>query len=156
MTDAEKNNALTIEQTLAEHGFAVHPIRGFSMMPLLRQGKDSVSIVALSEEQKRSLKVGDVPLYRMPSGKLVLHRILEVRDGYYLIRGDNVKLFEKIPYKLIIGKADGFYRDDVYFPADHPEYLKYVKRIMRAWRFKGAFVYPTLRFASRVKHKIFK
>ena len=150
-----ENQGYSIEQTLAEHGFAVHPIKGVSMMPLLRQGKDSVSIVALSDGEKRSLKVNDVPLYRMPSGKLVLHRILEVRDGYYYIRGDNVKMFEKIPFEWIIGKTEGFYRDDVYFAADHPEYLKYVKRITRAWRFKRIFYYPAYRFAAKVKHKLF-
>ena len=149
-------NVFSIEQMLEEHGFAVYPIKGVSMMPLLRQGKDSVSIVALDEEGKKSLKVNDVPLYRLPEGRLVLHRILEVRDGYYLIRGDNLKTFEKVPYKLIIGKAEGFYRDDVYFAADHPEYLKYVKRVTRHWRLKRIFYYPAYRFASKVKHKLFK
>ncbi|MBE6694761.1 MAG: hypothetical protein E7589_08350 [Ruminococcaceae bacterium] len=156
MTDAGDKNVLTIEQTLAEHGFAVHPIKGVSMMPLLRQGKDSVSIVALSDEGKCNLKINDVPLYRLPSGRLVLHRILDVRDGYYLIRGDNLKTFEKISPKLIIGKAEGFYRDDVYFAADHPEYLKYVKKVTRCWRLKRIFYYPVYRFAAKVKHKLFK
>ena len=52
-------------------GSAVLPITGTSMMPMLRNGIDSVVIIPVS----RPLKKGDIPLYKRDNGKYVVHRI---------------------------------------------------------------------------------
>ena len=59
--------------------------RGVSMLPMLRQGIDSVVLSPLPG----ALRKYDLPLYRYPSGKYVLHRIVKVREQAYLCMGDN-------------------------------------------------------------------
>ena len=58
--------------------------RGTSMLPMLRQGIDSV---VLSPVPKR-LKKYDLPLYKRDNGKFVLHRIIAAGETYTCM-GDN-------------------------------------------------------------------
>lgn len=55
-------------------------------MPLIKQGRD---VLIISKKPKGRLKKYDVPLYQRDSGQYVLHRILKVRQNYYVICGDN-------------------------------------------------------------------
>lgn len=71
--------------------FQLYP-RGTSMLPLLRQGKDSVVLVKVPEQIKR----GDIPLYRRADGHYVLHRVIRVeKDGTYTMCGDNQTQLER-------------------------------------------------------------
>ena len=58
--------------------------RGSSMLPMLRQGIDTVTLSPLPEK----LKKFDIPLYQRSSGQYVLHRIVSVSDTITCI-GDN-------------------------------------------------------------------
>ena len=58
--------------------------RGISMLPMLRQGIDSVVLSPVPEK----LEKYDLPLYRRDDGKYILHRIVEVGQTYTCI-GDN-------------------------------------------------------------------
>lgn len=58
--------------------------RGTSMLPLIRQGEDSVVLSPLPEK----LKKYDIPFYQRSDGSYVLHRIVKVGDTYTCI-GDN-------------------------------------------------------------------
>lgn len=58
--------------------------QGTSMLPMIRQGIDSVVISPVSGK----LKKYDIPLYQRDNGQYVLHRIVEVGDTYTCI-GDN-------------------------------------------------------------------
>ena len=98
--------ATVAEQELAAHGVYVSVTSGVSMRPLFRTHRDTV-ILARPEG---TLSRGDVALYRVPSGKLVLHRILAVRDGEYLCRGDNTYRVEHIPFGDVIGVLTAFRR----------------------------------------------
>ena len=61
-----------IKEVLQSGGeFRLYP-RGTSMMPMLRQGIDSVILVSPTKE----LKKRDIIFYRRQSGQLVLHRIV--------------------------------------------------------------------------------
>ena len=55
--------------------------RGISMLPMLRQGKDSVILSPLPE----NLRKYDIPLYQREDGKYILHRIVEVGETYTCI-----------------------------------------------------------------------
>ena len=59
--------------------------RGTSMLPMLRDGVDTVVLV----KKPSILKVGDVPLYQRENGEYVLHRIIAVKKDGYVMRGDN-------------------------------------------------------------------
>ncbi len=123
----------SFEEILRREGTLVYKTRGTSMEPLLRQDRDLVIIRA----PEARLKKGDVALYRRGES-YVLHRVIEVRDEYYLIRGDNTFAPEKVPCGAVIGVMTGFRRKGREYGAADAGYLRYV----RVWN----ALYP-LRFA---------
>ncbi len=58
--------------------------RGTSMLPMLRQGRDSVELSPLPEQ----LNKYDLPLYQRGNGQYVLHRIVAVGETFTCM-GDN-------------------------------------------------------------------
>ena len=84
------------------------PFRGVSMLPMLRQGKDSVELAPLPEK----LHKYDLPLYRYPSGKYVMHRIVGVKEDHYLCLGDNTYRYEHIKPEQMIAVVSAFKRGD--------------------------------------------
>ena len=54
------------------------------MLPMLRQGKDTVRLSPIT----RPLKKYDLPLYQRENGQYVLHRIVKVGETYTCV-GDN-------------------------------------------------------------------
>jgi len=60
--------------------------RGYSMYPAIRDG----DVITLSPIPQHILQPGDVAAYLHPlTGQLVVHRLWDFRDGYYLGAGDN-------------------------------------------------------------------
>lgn len=102
------NNFLdsNIEKVLAEEGEVMACSAGVSMYPMLRNKKDMIVV----ETVKGQLKKNDVPLYRLKSGKLVLHRIIKVESDHYVIRGDNLTFKEYVYPDQILGVLKSFYR----------------------------------------------
>ncbi len=89
--------------------FRLYP-RGTSMLPLLRQGIDSVVLVA----PQKILKKRDIVFYRRKDGQFVLHRIVGVaKDGTYVLCGDNQTALEKgISSDMVIASVTAVYRDE--------------------------------------------
>lgn len=75
---------LTVLQSGGEVSFVTS---GFSMLPLLRNKTDTVTL----RKPDRPIRRGDVIFYRRPDGKYVLHRIIGKRKDGYVLRGDNQK-----------------------------------------------------------------
>ena len=81
---------------------------GCSMRPMLRQHKDIVTMKAVD----RPLKKGDAVVYPSKDGQFVLHRIVKIKNGEYIIRGDNNYFTEYgITDNDIVGMLKCFYRD---------------------------------------------
>lgn len=120
---------ITIEEAMVKNGFHLSTIVGDSMMPLLRNRRDTVKIVPVTGK----LKKYDLPLYKRPSGKYVLHRIVKVKKDHYVICGDNRVWREKVPFDWIIGLTETIYRDEKEIPVTDPEYIAYVKRVCRTY-----------------------
>lgn len=106
MSDLESSN-LSLEETLEKNGEISMGVSGRSMMPMLRDRKDMVVIKKLD----RPLKRHDVAVYRMPTGKLLIHRVLKVREDCFVIRGDNRPNTEYIKPEWIIGVLKEFHRN---------------------------------------------
>ena len=128
-------------------GYAVRylPFRGVSMLPMLRQGKDSVELSPLPEK----LKKYDLPVYRRKSGQLVMHRVWKVHDDYYICMGDNTEAYETIYPDQMIGVVSAFKRGEKRIEVTDPGYQRYCRmwRLTRPFR-KG---YKWLkRFAKRL------
>ena len=82
--------------------------RGTSMLPMLRQGRDSVVLSPLPER----LKKYDIPLYQRKNGQYVLHRIVKTGE-VYTCTGDNQTLLEPgITREQMIGIVTAFYRGE--------------------------------------------
>ena len=84
--------------------------RGTSMLPLLRQGKDSVVLVKCTKPPKKR----DIIFYKRPNGQFVLHRILRVsNDSTYVLCGDNQTVLEKgISKEMIIAVVSAVFRGE--------------------------------------------
>ena len=81
---------------------------GISMLPMIRQGKDSIVLSPLPEK----LSKYDIPLYQRANGQYVLHRIVSVGDTYTLM-GDNQYIEEKgVTRESMIGVVTAFYRGE--------------------------------------------
>ena len=140
-----------IEQQLRDEGFYVSTTVGYSMMPMLRDRRDRVILQAKGEER---LKKWDLPLYRYPNGKYVLHRIIDVKDGYYIIRGDNTFVKEKVPEEWILGYVTEFYRKGKHVSADAKVYRFYAAFWQRIY-FLRLPLHKARVLASKIKHKLF-
>ena len=66
-------------------------VKGNSMMPLLRNGKDEVVVGPYDKEE---LKLFDVILFRQ-TDRYVLHRIIQKRDSRYLMQGDGSSTLQR-------------------------------------------------------------
>jgi len=113
--------------------------RGVSMLPMLRQGIDSVELSPLPEK----LKKYDLPLYQYPDGRYVMHRVVGVREDHYLCLGDNTYSYEHVPHEYMIGLVSAFRRGDRRVSTDSFAYRVY----SRVW----CFIYPLRRFVRRAK-----
>lgn len=140
-----------VEKELLENGAYVLKTAGTSMRPLFKEGRDTVII----ERAEHPLKKYDVVLYRAGEGRYVLHRVLSVCDGYYIIRGDNTFVLEKVPFDEVVGVLTSFHRGKSFHRVSEFGYKLY----SRFWN----FIYPIralfrgLRlFLGRLYRKIFK
>lgn len=103
MTQAAK-----LGDVLKKRGIYVGTVNGTSMVPMLRNKKDTVIIKPLTGK----LKKYDVALYKKRN-LYVLHRIVKVVPNGYVICGDNCMNLERdITDEQIIGKLEGFYRGE--------------------------------------------
>ena len=97
--------------------------RGISMLPMLRQGIDSVVLSPLPE----TLKKYDLPLYKREDGKYILHRIVGAGDTYVCM-GDNQFIPEPgVRREQMIALVAGFYRGDKYHSVEEPAYKLYCR-----------------------------
>ena len=97
-----------IERSIKELGYAVVPITGTSMMPLLKEGRDRVELKPYCHER---LKKGDVVLYKKNDDTLVLHRIIKTENGeFFTVLGDHqFNNDEWVNKNQIIAVACGFF-----------------------------------------------
>lgn len=115
------------------------PFRGVSMLPMLRQGIDSVELSPLPEK----LQKYDLPVYQYPSGKYVMHRVVKVRDDHYVCLGDNTYSYERIRHEQLLGIVTAFKRGERRIEVDAYSYRLYC----RIW----VASYPVRRFLKRAK-----
>lgn len=75
----------TIRLVLDSGGeFTIYP-KGTSMLPLIVQQRDSVTLAKPSGELRR----GDIAFYLRDNGQYVLHRVIKSENGRYTMCGDN-------------------------------------------------------------------
>ena len=137
---------------LVEAGKIVNlTVTGYSMMPLLRNEKDSV---LLSKPEK--LRLYDVVLYYDKDGKPILHRIVKKTPAGYMIVGDNQKTLDgPVAPEQIRAVAVGYYRDGIYFSASAPCCRIYGFLWGRFRRIRGC-LYPFVVFGGRILKRMMR
>ena len=146
-----ENSRTLIEDELSKHGVYASTTSGVSMRPLFRTGRDMVIISKPTGEEKKY----DIVLYRDGRGKYILHRIIAVKDSFYIIRGDNTYVRERVDKSRIIGVLTEFNRRGKRGSVDSFGFKLY----SRVWNFlylPRAAAYYILRTAKRALRKIFK
>lgn len=82
--------------------------KGISMLPMLRQGIDSVVLSPC----KGKLKKYDLPLFRRDDGHFVLHRIVKVGDTYSCVGDNQLGVEHGVRHDQVIAVTTAFYRGE--------------------------------------------
>ena len=93
-----EKETLKIEEVLDLQGQYIGPTVGVSMLPMLKNRRDTIVVKPKTER----LKAMDVALYHRGED-YVLHRVIKPIDGGYIIRGDNCYADEYIPEEILEG-----------------------------------------------------
>ncbi len=113
-----------IEDILQREGMYACTVKGVSMLPMMRERRDTVVIVP----KKSRAKKYDVVLYRRGED-YVFHRVIKVLPDGYVIRGDNCRNKEYgIKDSDIIGILSEFHRGEKKLKLDslsHKLYCRY-------------------------------
>ena len=98
-----------IREVLASGGeFRLYP-HGTSMLPLIRQGRDSVALRRLD----RPAQALDILFYQRADGSFILHRVKEVTSEGLVLWGDNQIMLEHgVRDDQIIGHAARVFRGE--------------------------------------------
>lgn len=140
----------TIEALLKEQGVYIGPTVGISMLPMLKNRRDTIVVKPKTERLKRL----DVALYKRGDA-YVLHRVLQAVDGGYIIRGDNCYSDEHIPEEDVFGVLTEFFRKDKHYYCTDEKYLRYAERRIKTYKTRRFFVVMKARFVVLCK-KILK
>lgn len=106
---------MKFEEYLNQYGQLTYGFQGVSMLPMLRQDKDVITIV---KKQGRCKKY-DVALYRR-GNKYTIHRVVDVLPDGYVILGDNCMYKElDITDENILGVMVSFVRGKKEIAMDH-------------------------------------
>ncbi len=84
----------------------VYP-KGNSMLPTLREGRDSVDLSPVKE-----LTVNHIYFYKRSDGRYVLHRLLKIKNGVYIFSGDNQLVYEKVKEDQILAYVSKVYKNN--------------------------------------------
>ena len=112
-----------IREVLASGGeFRLYP-HGTSMLPLLRQGIDSVALRKLDRPPRKF----DILFYKRQDGSYILHRVKEVTKEGIVLWGDNHTMLEYgITEKNIIGHAARIFRGETELDCQSLKYRAYL------------------------------
>ena len=117
-----------IREVLSSGGeFRLYP-HGTSMLPLLRQGRDSVALRRVDTP----IRKGDILFYQRPDGSFVLHRVHAAAPEGLTLMGDNqTKPEYGVSPDWVIGRVTRIFRDDQEVICDGFGYSLYRK----LWQF---------------------
>lgn len=98
-------------------------VRGKSMLPTIREKKDTVLIVKIT----RPIKKLDIVLYKRKNEELILHRVIRKdENGGYDCSGDNQWMLERgVIIEQMIGIVKGIYRKEKYISCEKKVYKIY-------------------------------
>lgn len=119
-----------IREVLASGGeFRLYP-HGTSMLPLIRQGIDSVALRRLDRPPQKY----DILFYQRKDGSYILHRVKKVTSNGLIMWGDNHIMLEYgITEENIIGYAARIFRGETELDCQSIRY----RMFLWLWQFKA-------------------
>lgn len=119
-----------IREVLSSGGeFRLYP-HGTSMLPLIRQGADSVALRSLDRPPRKY----DILFYQRQDGSYILHRVKAVTDKGLILWGDNHTMLEYgVTEAMIIGCAARIFRGEKELNCQSIPYRAY----LWLWQFKA-------------------
>lgn len=127
----------SIEELLERDGEIMRLPVGTSMYPMLVNRQDQMII----KKVDRPLRVNDVVLFKRNNGQYVLHRLVRIRKGEYVFRGDN-QVFDEygITDRHILGILKGYYKNDEYIDCETDKrYKRYVRKTRVTYAVRSFF-----------------
>ncbi len=116
--------APVIRDALDSNGEVSFVSAGRSMLPLIRDRKDTITLI----KPRKAIKPNDIVFYQRDNGRFVLHRVMFINSGTYVMRGDNQWDNEyNIRNDQIIGVLKSFERNGKVHNVTDRDYLMYVR-----------------------------
>jgi hypothetical protein len=117
--------------------------RGISMLPMLKERRDTIVVRPKTER----LKPLDVALYHRGDA-YVLHRVLSVTESGYIIRGDNCYSDEIVPEEAVFGVLTEFFRKYKHYYCTDKKYLRYANRRLRTYKARRFFYFTKVKLRA--------
>lgn len=109
MTQRQLPNDILLSQAgefLREGREVILKAKGNSMLPFIRDGRDSVVLHSCEDPQ-----IGDIVLVRLP-GRYVMHRVISREGDTYTMMGDgNIRGTERFRKEDVLGKVTCIIKD---------------------------------------------
>lgn len=135
--------AVLMQESLAAGQTVRFSPKGVSMLPMLRQGIDTVTLSPITGP----LRKYDIPFYRRDNGAYILHRIVKAGETYTCI-GDNQYILEPgVRQDQLIAVVTAFSRGDRQISVTNFGYQCYV----RFWHWTRSPRHFALRVFRRLK-----
>ena len=137
-----------VEDELARGKNVEFTVKGYSMLPYIRNMKDSVVLYPCNKEELKPL---DFVLFRF-HGRHILHRIIKIEDNHYTLQGDGIYASQEYcTGEDIVGIVRYIVRNGRKVSVDDKNYQRYIK----IW-YRLRFMRRYLLFGCRVLSRLFE
>lgn len=141
-----------IKEQIENDGEVTFTPKGNSMLPMLRNNKDTVTL----RKPEFPLKKYDLPLYVRDNGRYVLHRVVDVEKNGYVMRGDNQFIDEHgIENSQIIGVVDSFTRKGKKYIVTSKKHVFYCRLWVNTVAVRK-YIRMMRRIAGKIKRKVLR
>lgn len=134
-------------QQLSQGGRVRFSPKGTSMLPMLRQGTDTVELSPITGK----LKKYDLPLYQRENGQYVLHRIVKAEDTYTCIGDNQFQLEPGLRHDQMIAVVSAFYRGEKRWEVTAWQYRLYCRLWHHSRRLRGLWLAVKARLRRIIK-----
>lgn len=133
----------SLETLLNKENLIVSEVTGYSMYPFLIPNKHKVIIAKTNK-----INLYDCILYKDTNNKYILHRVIDIKDNYYVVRGDNTLVIEKIPKENVLGILTQYYDLNNCIDVDYELNKKYYNKSIKTL--------PLRKFKHKIKSILIK
>lgn len=128
--------AVRLREQLESAGSAQLIVTGYSMVPMLHNRRDTVTLVPF----RGCAKPGDVIFFQRGDGQLVLHRIVGMREQCYICSGDHESKPETVLPEQVLAVVESFTRGGKAYCVKDPSCRIYSFLVTRSFPIRRPFL----------------